>query len=452
MIHHMRECALILASASPIFTAAIAGDLPSRLLTDPELQSGYTALSDRAHYQPSIYAHFLTDTQGTPPTPNQYLTISNIVQEYLAENTVSQHAWHVDNMTHPPVSVDSSGAGHRKYLHTTNSAKSRSAKRSETLHRFCTAAHQRWFDTPASLRDTPFTCPPAEFSMHGYVIFLLFRSGQAAIAEILCSELLQVWVEGGGGFNACPAGRSVTTAKRVGKGEWAEYERWVREKSGVVENMRVQRQRAEEWRRALEWEDEESKERDGEFRLLFPRSDLSIQPTPSSTPAHSLYIPSKMSSNNATNATKPFTPTAELHDLGATRFDRDTAAPSDRDTALLNRHIAVPVITPQGRAPPGLEAKVHAWTTFQFTTEDVDRVEELKGDLHGGMLHRVNRAARGEVGGGVFMGNRGKGSNKGTAQENKLCGGRKGDGDAAPMAKGMAEEMGKDMFWSGPIV
>ncbi|KAJ6199355.1 hypothetical protein J3E72DRAFT_373806 [Bipolaris maydis] len=307
MIHHMRECALILASASPIFTAAIAGDLPSRLLTDPELQSGYTALSDRAHYQPSIYAHFLTDTQGTPPTPNQYLTISNIVQEYLAENTVSQHAWHVDNMTHPPVSVDSSGAGHRKYLHTTNSAKSRSAKRSETLHRFCTAAHQRWLDTPASLRDTPFTCPPAEvgysrhahcrlrqhrmrqssnyimnlvedicsylnrigvfeqqFSMHGYVIFLLFRSGQAAIAEILCSGLLQVWVEGGGGFNACPAGRSVTTAKRVGKGEWAEYERWVREKSGVVENMRVQRQRAEEWRRALEWEDEESKERDGE--------------------------------------------------------------------------------------------------------------------------------------------------------------------------------------------
>ncbi|EUC40431.1 hypothetical protein COCMIDRAFT_108826 [Bipolaris oryzae ATCC 44560] len=300
MIQHMRECALILASASPVFRAAIAGNLSSQLLTDSELQSEYTALSDRAHYQPSIYAHFLTDTQGTPPTPNQYLTISNMVRDYLAENIVSQHPWHIDNMTHPPVPQDSSNNGHRKYLHSTTT-KSRSAKRSEALHRFCTAAHQRWLDTPASLRNTPFPYPPAEvgysrhshcrlrqhrlrqssnyimnlvedicsylhrigvfeqqFSMHGYVIFLLFRSGQAAIAEIFCSGLLQVWVEGGGGFNACPAGRSVATAKKVGEGEWAGYERWVREESGVVENMRMQLRRAEEWRRALEWEDGEN--------------------------------------------------------------------------------------------------------------------------------------------------------------------------------------------------
>ncbi|EUC40432.1 hypothetical protein COCMIDRAFT_108848 [Bipolaris oryzae ATCC 44560] len=154
----------------------------------------------------------------------------------------------------------------------------------------------------------------------------------------------------------------------------------------------------------------------------------------------------------SSNTTKPFTPTTELHDLGATRFDRDTAAPSDRDTALLHRHPAVPVITPQGRAPPGLEAKVHEWTTFRFTTEDVDRVEELKGDLHGGMLHRVNRAARGEVGGGPVMRRGGKGRNEDMAQETTLCGGRKGEGDVAPVAKGMAEEMGKDMFWSEPIV
>lgn len=306
MIQHMRECALILASASPVLTAAIAGNLPSRLLTNPELQSEYTALSDRAHYQPSIYAHFLTDTQGTPPTPNQYLTISNMVEDYLAKNTISQHAWHVDNMTHPPVPQDSSNNGHRKYLHTA-SMRSCSARRSETLHCFCAAVHQRWLDTPASLRGTPFTFPPAkvrysrhshyrlrqhslrqssnyimnlvedicsylhrigvfeqQFSMHGYIIFLLFRANQAAIAEIFCSGLLQVWVEGGGGFNACPAGRSVATAKRVNEGEWAGYERWVREDSGAVENMRVQRQRAEEWRMALEWEDEEGKERHGD--------------------------------------------------------------------------------------------------------------------------------------------------------------------------------------------
>ncbi|XP_014554414.1 hypothetical protein COCVIDRAFT_39726 [Bipolaris victoriae FI3] len=254
----------------------------------------------------NMIQHMREYTQGTPPTPNQYLTISNMVEDYLAKNTISQHAWHVDNMTHPPVPQDSSNNGHRKYLHTA-SMRSCSAKRSETLHCFCAAVHQRWLDTPASLRGTPFTFPPAEvgysrhshcrlrqhslrqssnyimnlfedicsylhrigvfeqqFSMHGYIIFLLFRANQAAIAEIFCSGLLQVWVEGGGGFNACPAGRSVATAKRVDEGEWAGYERWVREDSGAVENMRVQRQRAEEWRMALEWEDEEGKERHGD--------------------------------------------------------------------------------------------------------------------------------------------------------------------------------------------
>ena len=79
---------------------------------------------------------------------------------------------------------------------------------------------------------------------------------------MFCSGLLQVWVENGGGFNAYPAGRSVATAHRVSAGEWATHERWVRQSSPVDENMRLQRQRADEWSKALEWasapaEDEE---------------------------------------------------------------------------------------------------------------------------------------------------------------------------------------------------
>jgi hypothetical protein len=155
-----------------------------------------------------------------------------------------------------------------------------------------------------------------------------------------------------------------------------------------------------------------------------------------------------------------FTPTTELHDLGATRFDHDTAAPSDRDTALTRPHYQVPLIAPAGRAPRGLETQVHAWTTFQFTTEDVDKVAELKGDLHGGQLHRVNRAARGEVAGvggigmGMGMGMGGGVVKKGTvtAEDNALCGGRKPAEAAPPLAKGMAEEMNKGMFWDEPIV
>jgi hydroxypyruvate isomerase len=66
--------------------------------------------------------------------------------------------------------------------------------------------------------------------------------------------LLQVWVENGGGFNAYPAGRSVATARRVSAGDWAAHETWVRQISRVNENMRLQIERAREWRQALRWE------------------------------------------------------------------------------------------------------------------------------------------------------------------------------------------------------
>jgi hypothetical protein len=96
--------------------------------------------------------------------------------------------------------------------------------------------------------------------MHQFIIYLIFRPTQAAIAEIFCSGLLQVWVENGGGFNAYPAGRSVATARRVSEGEWKEHEGWVRQMSPVDVNMMVQREHAEEWRRALMWDGEMVKE------------------------------------------------------------------------------------------------------------------------------------------------------------------------------------------------
>lgn len=69
-----------------------------------------------------------------------------------------------------------------------------------------------------------------------------------------------MWVDNGGGFNAYPAGLSVATAKKVSREMWAEHERWTREMRPVVENMRVQRERAEEWVAALEWEEKEGED------------------------------------------------------------------------------------------------------------------------------------------------------------------------------------------------
>ncbi|KAG9195192.1 hypothetical protein G6011_00312 [Alternaria panax] len=175
--------------------------------------------------------------------------------------------------------------------------------------------------------------------------------------------------------------------------------------------------------------------------------------------------------NGTTQEESFYNSSVELADLGITRFDQDTAAIGDRDYAL---HADQPVIARAGRAPRGLESQVHAWNTFQYTTDEVNGREELKGDLHGGQLHRENRAAanpqammapmdgrggrgafeRGGRGGSrvVRAGGGGRGGGRYDRQMEGLCAGRKPDFDAPPMAKGMAEEMNRSMFWDGPIV
>jgi hypothetical protein len=289
----MRECALILASAPLVFFAAVDGNLLQRMSRDTALSKEYEVIQERAHNQPSIYIHLLADDCGIAPTAREYMVISNIVQDYLAEGQTSLHAWHLDNIVPPLVSEAASAQGHRKYLQT----KHRSIRRIETVRRFCDGVERRFDETPESIRDTPFKFPPGEcgyskdshvrlaqhrshkssnyimnlvedvctylhrterfeqhFRMHQFIVYLIFRPMQAAIAEIFCSGLLQVWVDNGGGFNAYPAGRSVATARRVSPREWNAHEGRVRQMLPVVENMRIQRERALKWQTALEWE------------------------------------------------------------------------------------------------------------------------------------------------------------------------------------------------------
>ena len=295
----MRECALILASASFIFIAAVEGNLVQQILTDADLQKDYAALQERAHHQPSIYVHFLADERGVAPTPNQYLIICSAVLDYITENGWDELAWSLDNISHPQVTKEASAQGHRKYLHTS----SRSGRRVATLQRFCQGAQTRWLETHPALHDTPFSFAPSEcgyakdshvrlaqhqahkssnyvmnlvedictylhdtgvfdqhFHMHQFIIYLIFRPSQAAVAEILCSSLLQVWIENGGGFNAYPAGRSVATAQKVSAGEWAEHEQWTIQTSLVMENMGLLQEKAKEWRKVLEETEESSEE------------------------------------------------------------------------------------------------------------------------------------------------------------------------------------------------
>ena len=294
--YNTRECIAILASSSPVFAAAIEGTLAQRILVDPELQREYAIIQERAHIVPSIYIHLLVDAQGIPPTPNQYTVVRETVLRYLSSGTEhTDLAWQIDNITPPAVRRFLSASGHRKFLWTSH----RSPQHAEVLRRFCDGVASRVVETPISQRDLPMRYAPTEcgysinshvriaqhrhrqssnyvmnlvedvcgylhqtgtfeqrFSMQPFIVYLIFRPEQAAIAEIFCSGLLQVWIDGGG-LNAYPAGRSVASARRVSQAQWREYETWAREYTGLVRNVGAQRERME---RDVEYLDREMEE------------------------------------------------------------------------------------------------------------------------------------------------------------------------------------------------
>src|SRR5690242_19955203 len=311
LVSHMRECALILASAPKVFFAAVEGNLVSRMRHDAELQSEHAELLQRAQHQPSIYVHLLADERGHAPTPVQYLLIRDAIEAYIDTSSTSTrataqtHANAIDRIAHPPVSPAASERGHRKYLSTPRCP--RSPHRASALHRLITGITDRCSLAPTlqHLQHLPLPYPPAEvgyslhaplrlaqhrahrssntvmnlvedvctylyrthslpqqFTLHQFVVFLCWRREQVRIAEVFVSGVLQSWVEAGG-MNAWPAGRSVESARQVGKeglggGGGGE---------GVGEGREEWRGGGGRWVEALEWEGQGKGEEEDELVL-----------------------------------------------------------------------------------------------------------------------------------------------------------------------------------------
>jgi hypothetical protein len=293
IVSHMRECALILASAPKVFLAAVEGNLVSRMTLDADLQAEYAVMQQRANYQPSIYIHLLADEEGQAPSPVQYLLIRDMIEDYIS-GCPSEHAHQIDDITPPFALLEASIQGYRKYLSTQST--NRSIKRLAVFNRLIAGIVSRCAQLPPHLQNQPLSYPPSEvgyalnahkrlaqhrahqssnyvmnlvedictylfrtkvlpqhFKMHQYIVYLIFRPGQAAITEIFCSGLLQCWVDLGG-FNAYPAGRSVASSQRVTFEEWEAFRTIARELSPLKGNMEVLKERAETWRKALDWE------------------------------------------------------------------------------------------------------------------------------------------------------------------------------------------------------
>ncbi|KAF3048377.1 hypothetical protein E8E12_011743 [Didymella heteroderae] len=282
IVTHMRECALILASAPRVFFAAVEGSLN-------------TVIQERVHNQPSIYIHLLADEEGRAPSPVQYLLIRDMIQDYIS-GCPSEHANQIDNIMPTPVPLDVSTQVHRKYLSTPSTK--HPPKRIIALTRLIAGIADRCAQIPLDLHSMPLRYPPSEvgyalnahkrlaqhrahqssnyvmnlvediytylfrtnvlaqhYRLHQCVIYLIFRPSQAAIAEIFCSGLLQCWVHLGG-FNAYPAGRSIASSLRVQMGEWDKHMNTAKETGLLEGNMQILRERAEIWRKALEWGEE----------------------------------------------------------------------------------------------------------------------------------------------------------------------------------------------------
>ncbi|KAH7128116.1 hypothetical protein B0J11DRAFT_483769 [Dendryphion nanum] len=144
-----------------------------------------------------------------------------------------------------------------------------------------------------------------------------------------------------------------------------------------------------------------------------------------------------------------------IADLGRANFDAVVAEATDRDTALnLNTALHIPKKAPAA----GREREVFAWNKFHHVDEHKNEKEELKGDLHGGQLHRANRMARGEVpgygGGNQPVGMDGGRGGRGGIMRGAMMRGARGGGreDMPPQAKGWAVELNKDLFWDEKIV
>lgn len=77
-------------------------------------------------------------------------------------------------------------------------------------------------------------------------------------------------------------------------------------------------------------------------------------------------------------------------DLGIERYNETVAAYTERDYAFRTGYL--PTLQ-QPKPAKGAEEACAAWSRFSETTDQKDADAIAKGDLHGGQLHRMNRAA-----------------------------------------------------------
>lgn len=228
--------------------------------------------------QPCVYQQILVDGNGDSPSATQVLEMVDYRRRYMTDDAQLANA--IDNAVGGPgISLARSAAGFRRYLEMKNDERP-SHKKVKQLRRFCTNLEQWCQDVPEAEKDQALQRPLAEFgytnnpkvrfadhkahrksnylmnateavcrlhypefSIERYVIYYIWSSEQASVAEVLFHDLGGGYIHMGSGFSHFPAGKSVHSVMGVDEALWTQWTNEAAEFSPVLANMRNETQR-----------------------------------------------------------------------------------------------------------------------------------------------------------------------------------------------------------------
>ncbi|KAM3076247.1 hypothetical protein ACMFMG_006245 [Clarireedia jacksonii] len=233
-----------------ILKSLICGNIPKAEVNDPVLRQKFRMLKgpDKTRKRPFIYIHYLTDTRGNSPTPNQVVEILQAAQLYIQglgnhKDLESRKLARSIDEAMPTDQVLNQGA--RRYV-SGNSQRNtveqwirntkkrmefeiRRGKGDEALSHPISevgyagdlsrldqhAKHQSSnyiMNLVESICRVKFS---AKFKNRQYVIFNIKEACDAMFGEIMCTRYAQAYTSHGGGFSHYAAGRSIQSASKV---------------------------------------------------------------------------------------------------------------------------------------------------------------------------------------------------------------------------------------------
>lgn len=282
---------LDIAAAIPlkILQTAITGSIPRTFHTEEQVKAFTKSARHQAANAPSIYSQYLVnESNNESPSPIQLRKVIEAIRLYCTLDEESAHlfAYDVDSIKFSGTALKArSRRGFRKYFEQKSDRfgesvdEPSSTKRSKTLD-FCDALEHRLDGMPEEQQGEPLTIPLVEigytarveqrlqqhsshqssnyimnlveaisqhlynsgdltrlYRMKQFVLYNIWESEQAALAEIFFTHVSHGYTDNGGGFSHYPAGLSNQSANSGNTAFWKSLEQKMLVNTPYLDNM-----------------------------------------------------------------------------------------------------------------------------------------------------------------------------------------------------------------------